>query len=98
MATFVFLTHPVTILVTDLSNPNGAMTLEAPTLEVLKLEAPTLEALSKKDWRPGDIGGQATLEAYPSRGVGENIPRLTRYTHFMRCARLTNVRAPSQQY
>ena len=63
----------------------------------------TLEALSKKDWRPGDIGGQATLEAYPSRGVGENIPRLTRYTRFIRCAHLTsvrtsNVRAPSQQY
>ena len=31
----------------------------------------TLEALSKKD-----IGGQATFEAYPSRGVRKTFPRM----------------------
>ena len=33
----------------------------------------TLEVFKERRWRPGDIGGQATSEAYPSRGVRENI-------------------------
>ena len=43
--------------------------------------------IKKIHWRPGDIGGQATLKAYPSRGVGKNIPHFRRLT---RCARLTH--------
>ena len=57
----------------------GAMTLEAQTLE-----APTLEAF----WRHWRLFRKKTLEAYPSRGVGENIPHFPRYARFMHCAHL----------